>query len=47
MAEMYERRSQRDGDCEGNPTQDPQALVLVVLTDHSAFRARRAARRRV
>jgi hypothetical protein len=40
MAEMYEHSSQRDRNCESKPTQDPEALVLVVLTDHSAFGSR-------
>jgi hypothetical protein len=40
MAEMYEHGSQRDRNCESKPTQDPEALVLVVLTDHSAFGSR-------
>jgi len=38
MAEIYERRCQCDRDRERNPVQDPEALVLVVLTDHQLRR---------
>jgi hypothetical protein len=38
MAEMYEHSSQCDGDGESKPTQDSEALVLVVSTDHHYFR---------
>jgi hypothetical protein len=39
MAEMYEDNSQCNGDGQSEPTQDPKALVLVVVsTDHHYFR---------
>ena len=38
MAEIYKHSGQYEPDCESKPTQDPEALVLLVaLTDHQLF----------